>query len=600
MSKRVLKMGWIVVAALLCVGLTILPACGGGGPVLPSEYIGSGALDGDGIPYNFFNDTNVRKGCCYAFNYPTYIASAMSGQGAQRGSPVIEGLYGYNPAASKYNYNITKARELFQTSPTWGNLSAIGFKFTLLYNVGNLPRKTACELLAEGLYAVSPNFQVSILPLAWSTILGKISGTRDMPLYQVGWGADYAHADNFIVPFMHSQGGYAAYQGYGDAALDADIKAALEDSNSTTQLAKYYALQERYYQDAPGIALAQPVARRYFTGHISGFTYNPVDPGYSCNIRVLNKSNNGSSTVPYVNAGNFIEETISEFDSLDPAWGYDTASGEQVQYIYETLLAFNGSSTSAFVPRLATNWSFNLSDNTLRFTIRTGVNFTRGHLMTPEDVEYSFERAMTQDRAGGPCWMFFAPLLNCMAYTNTNWTAIDQSVEVDGGDVVFHLCGNWWEIIFKQILSGPWSSIVDKDWCIAHGDWNGTEADIVNHLHPALKGDTALYDDNAMGTGPWKLDDWNHGVQIKVVKNTDYWDGTFVNPFDSYTTKSVNEYTQRKLDLLAGNADLIYVPATMFTEMDFEAPGKLNVWRNLATLSFDAFFFNMIIGGPPA
>jgi len=220
--------------------------------------------------------------------------------------------------------------------------------------------------------------------------------------------------------------------------------------------------------------------------------------------------------------------------------------------------------------------------------------------MTPDDVEYSFERAMTQDRDSGPCWMLFAPLTGGMRYEDTNWTAIDQSVEFDGGDVVFKLQGAWWELPFKQIIAGPWGSIVDMDWCISKGDWNGTEADIVNHLHPANNGDTALFDVNAMGTGPWKLDSWTHGVQLKVVKNTDYWDGTFVNPFDSYTTKSVNEYTQRKLDLLAGNADLIYVPATMFGEMDGEAPGKLNVWRSLPALSFDAFFFNMIIGGPPA
>lgn len=602
MSKTFPRMGWIILVALLCVGLTILPACGGEGEgegELPSEYIGSGALDGNGIPYNFFNDSNVRKGCCYAFNYPTYISQALYGQASQRGSPVVEGLYGYNPAASMYSYNITKARELFQTSG-WGNLSTIGFKFTLLYNVGNLPRKTACELLAEGLFQVSPNFNVAIQPLAWPTILGKIFGTRDMPLYQIGWGADYAHADNFIVPFMHSQGVYSGFQGYGSAELDAQIQAAFEDPNPVTQLAKYYALQERYYQDAPGIALSQPLVRRYFTNHITGFAYNPVDPSYPCDIRVLLKANNVSSSVPYVNAGNFVEDTISELDSLDPAWGYDTASGEQVQFIYESLLAYNGTSVDTFVPRLATSWAFNSTDNTFRFTIRTGVNFSRGHLMTPEDVKYSFERAMTQDRDSGPVWMLFAPLTGGMRYEDTNWTQIDQSVEVDGGDVVFHLQGAWWELPFKQIIAGPWGSIVDMDWCISKGDWNGTEADIVNHLHPANNGDTALFDVNAMGTGPWKLDAWNHGVQIKVVKNTDYWDGTFVNPFDSYTTKSVNEYTQRKLDLLAGNADLIYVPATMFGEMDDEAPGKLNVWRFMPSLSFDAFFFNMIIGGPPA
>src|SRR4030042_3259864 len=134
MSKSIPKIGWVVVIILVLSVLPVIPAfgCGGGGneTPLPSEYIGSGELDGDGIPYNFFNDSNVRKGCCYAFNYPTYITSALSGQGAQRGSPVIDGLYGYNPAASKYTYNITLARQMFQTSPTWGNLSAIGVKFT--------------------------------------------------------------------------------------------------------------------------------------------------------------------------------------------------------------------------------------------------------------------------------------------------------------------------------------------------------------------------------------------------------------------------------------------------------------------------------------
>lgn len=606
MSKRFPKIGWIVLVALLCLSLSLLPACttegeGEGEGELPSEYIGTGKLDGDGIPYDFFSDLDVRKGCCYAFNYPTYISQALYGQGEQRGSPVVEGLYGYNPSAAMYSYCLTQARYHFQHSAKWGNLSAIGFKFTLLYNVGNLPRKTACEMLAEGLYATSPNFLVSIQPLAWPVILGKIFGTRDMPLYQIGWQADYAHADNFIVPFMHSQGSYSAFQGYGNAALDAQIQAAFEDSNPATQLTKYYALQQKYYDDAPGIALAQPIVRRYFTGHIQGFEYNPADPSYPCDVRILTKTQNLSSSIPWKNEFDFVEDTISELDSLDPAWGYDTASGEQVQFIYETLIWYNGTSVDTFIPRLATNLgTFNASDNTMRFTIRTGVNFSRGHELTPEDVEYTFERAMTQDRDSGPVWMFFAPLVGGMRYEDTNWTAIDQSVEVDGQDIVFKLQGDWWPLTFRQIMCGAWASIVDKDWCISKGDWNGTEADIVNHLHPENNGDTTLYDVNAMGTGPWKLDTWDHGNYIKVVENTNYWDVGFTNPFASYTTKSVNEYTQRKLDLLAGNADLIYVPATMFGEMDDEEPGKLNVWKNLPALAYDAFFFNMIIGGPPA
>ncbi|MCJ7670373.1 MAG: ABC transporter substrate-binding protein [Dehalococcoidia bacterium] len=595
MSKKVSKMGWIVLATFLSLSLAILPACGDAGPALPSEYIGSGALDGHGIPVDFFSDLNVRKGMCYAFDYNTYITQALLGQGTQRGSPVVYGLYGFNPSASMYSYNLTQAKYYFEHS-SWGNLTAIGFKFTLLYNVGNLPRKTACELLAEGLYRVSPNFQVSVQPLAWPTILSKIFGTRDMPLYQIGWQADYAHADNFIVPFMHSQGVYSYWQGYGSSALDDLIADAFEETDPGAQLTKYYDLQQRYYDDAPGIALAQPLVRRYFTGHISGFLYNPVDPSYPCQVMDLTKSQNFSSGIPYLHAGQFIEDTISELDSLDPAWGYDTASGQQVQYIYDTLLWYNGSSTDTFVPRLATNLgTFNATDNTMRFTIRSGVQFSNGHNLTPVDVEYSFERAMTQDRPAGPVWMLFAPLTGGMFYEDTNWAAINQSVEVDGQDVVFKLVGAWWELPFRQIVAGAWASIVDKDYCVTQGDWDGTEADIVNHLHPANNGDTALFDD-AMGTGPWKLDQWQHGIQIKVDRNTLYWGGNETIPFDNIITKSVDVWNTRKLDLLAGEADLVYVPATQFNEMD--AVSGLNVWRYLPALSFDAFFFNMIIGGP--
>ena len=38
-----------------------------------NNFIGSGALDGDGIPVNFFSDPNVRKGFAYCFNYDTYL-----------------------------------------------------------------------------------------------------------------------------------------------------------------------------------------------------------------------------------------------------------------------------------------------------------------------------------------------------------------------------------------------------------------------------------------------------------------------------------------------------------------------------------------------
>jgi peptide/nickel transport system substrate-binding protein len=159
---------------------------------------------------------------------------------------------------------------------------------------------------------------------------------------------------------------------------------------------------------------------------------------------------------------------------------------------------------------------------------------------------------------------------------------------------VFTLAGDYWELPFKQVLCGAWASIVEKQWCIDQGDWDGTEAGVADVLHPQDPGDTALFD-KVNGTGPWKLDEWEQGVQIVHEKNTSYWGDPV--PFDYVYYKIVEEWSTRKAALIAGDADLVYVPATNFDEMDLEV--GLNVYYNLPSLSIDAFFFNMAIAEAP-
>jgi ABC-type transport system substrate-binding protein len=580
-----------------------LIGCAGEGPVepeLPSIYIGDGEL-GDGIPVDFFSDVHVRKAFCYAFNYDTYIADALNGQGVQRGSPVVEGLYGYVADTSMYEYDLEEA--VAEMKLAWdGDAWEQGFKFTLLYNAGNLPRKTACELVSEAWASIGfddpdiadgEHFQISIQALAWPTILGKIFGTRDMPMFQIGWLPDYPHADNFLYPFMHSNGVFSYFQGYGDATTDAAITAAFEEPPGQSQLDMYEALMEQYYDEAPGIVLAQPIARRYFTQHIGGFYYNPVESSYAGRILDLTKSDQGGP-IDYKNAGVFVFETIGDIYSLDPAWIYDTASGMQVGMINEQLLYYDGNSTEDFQPLLATSWSFGGTNYT--FTIREGVTFSNGNNLTPEDVEYTIERAMCQDRPGGPIWMFYAMMLGSDVghYEDTTFAAIDAAVEVDGNDVIFQVASPAWEVPFLQIMCGQWAGIMDKEYCVDNGDWDGTEGDVVNFLHPENPGDIGHLYNNPMGTGPWKLNTWDP-TQVILDKNTTYWAGAV--PFDQVITKVVDEWSTRKTSLLAGDADLVYVPATRFVEMEPEEP-DLQVFKDLPSLSIDAFFFNFIIGGP--
>src|SRR5690606_32055782 len=61
-----------------------------------SPYIGSGQLDGNGIPQDFFSDVNVRKAIATCFDYDTYIAEALLGKGIRNNGPIIRDMLGYN------------------------------------------------------------------------------------------------------------------------------------------------------------------------------------------------------------------------------------------------------------------------------------------------------------------------------------------------------------------------------------------------------------------------------------------------------------------------------------------------------------------------
>ena len=116
------------------------------------------------------------------------------------------------------------------------------------------------------------------------------------------------------------------------------------------------------------------------------------------------------------NPDTLIEAIALNQESLDPYFQYDITSNEVVKNVYENLLEWNGASVTEYLPRLATkvpsieNGLISADGLTYKFPIRKGVKFHNGNELTPEDVEYTYERAMIFDRAGGPSWMVLEPI----------------------------------------------------------------------------------------------------------------------------------------------------------------------------------------------
>ncbi len=299
------------------------------------------------------------------------------------------------------------------------------------------------------------------------------------------------------------------------------------------------------------------------------------------------------------NPDTIIYARYGTIQSLDPHRGYDTSSNEAIMNMYDTLIAFKGSSTDEFIPVIAEkvpsveNGLIKDSGKTYIFPIRKGIKFWDGTELTPEDVEYSFERAMVTDQDGGAIWMLYEPLLGISGSRDGNgnivvdFNDIDKAVEVDGQNVIFHLKNPYPP--FLAILAQTWSSILSKKFMIANGAWDGTAENWKKYNNPK-QGTEALYN-KAMGTGPYKLLKWEPGVEISFVRNDNYFRGPA--NVKNVVIKIVDEWPTRKLMFTAGDADIVQVDTQYWPDM--EKLDGVKIAKDLPTLSNRAFFFNFKI-----
>jgi peptide/nickel transport system substrate-binding protein len=283
----------------------------------------------------------------------------------------------------------------------------------------------------------------------------------------------------------------------------------------------------------------------------------------------------------------FIQVDIGDPDTLDPAAAYDNASGQAIELVYDTLIYYDKESTTQFVPVLATEWNISPDGKTYRFHIRKGVKFSNGNDLTPEDVEYTFERGMIQDYSAGPQWMLFEPFFGGSSSRDNDTlmplSQLTSAVNVDGEWVQFNLAAPYEP--FLQILCGYWASIVDKEWCIEQGDWDGTQASYEELNNP--ESDVWPLHNKMMGTGPFTLDYWEQAVEISFNRNDNYWREKA--SFQKVIIKHVEEWTTRKLMLENGDADWVYVPIEYYGEM--EGVAGLTVYQDLPLVQLDSFFF---------
>jgi len=246
-----------------------------------NNFIGSGKLDGNGIPADFFANVNIRKAFNYCFDWDTYIKDVLQGEGVQAPDMFLPGEPGYDENSPKYAFDLDKCKAAFAEAEKYPKLAGLndkGFRFTIAYNTGNTARQTVSQILQADLSQVNPKFVVEVTGLPWPAFL-QARNAKKLTLFVLGWQEDIHDPHNWAFTYAAPGGNFSSKQG-----IDKDTSAKLADlvnqgaheSDPAKRAAIYAQLNQIYYDQALAILLADGFGRHYEQRWVKGYYNNPI------------------------------------------------------------------------------------------------------------------------------------------------------------------------------------------------------------------------------------------------------------------------------------------------------------------------------------
>lgn len=222
----------------------------------------------------------------------------------------------------------------------------------------------------------------------------------------------------------------------------------------------------------------------------------------------------GCSSSSSLNEGDDLRvDLASEPATLDPGLQYDTSSYSVYRNIFDQLLRRN-IDTKEIEPWIAKSWE-RKSPTSWEFTIRDGVKFTNGESLTAKDAAFSLNRILGSE-------------LNSPQVAN--YSTVESAK--GSGNVLTITTAEPSPTLLDQLVN---LSIVPEDYVKKVG------AEEFN-LKP-------------IGSGAYKLEEWNQGNSISLSTNQDYWGEKPEIPGAVF--RFVPNGASRIADLQSGQAHLV-------------------------------------------
>lgn len=233
------------------------------------------------IQFNYaiwpYNKKEVRQAFTELFNKDQYVNS-LNGYAIRRDYAIPSGMTGGDINVTGQPYNPDHAVALLNAA---GFTPANKTELTIDYNSGNENRKRAAMMLADSINAVEnkTGIHMTAQNVDWKKEIPLMNAGK-LPIYIVGWQADYPGTDNFIAAFYWSGGQYPTLNSNpGNATVDDLYKQSLKETDPAKQVALYKQIVETGDADYPYCYLYQAVGMTGYNKNLKGVSFNPLNGG---------------------------------------------------------------------------------------------------------------------------------------------------------------------------------------------------------------------------------------------------------------------------------------------------------------------------------
>ena len=230
---------------------------------------------------------------------------------------------------------------------------------------------------------------------------------------------------------------------------------------------------------------------------------------------------------PSATAKTFTVAWVStDVSSFDPHMCASTDCLNFMRNVYESLVGYKYGTTE-IEPQLAESWKVSDDGLAWTFTLREGLKFADGSPVTSADVIYSCDRLSGMEK--GPALYLGGVYAGAEAVD-------DRTVTIKLSKVM----GPFLSMVPRIFIV---NSKVVKEQATTDDPW----------------AEKWMYDHEA-GSGPYVLEEWEHGVKMSVVKNPNYWDPTRPWSVERFRVLFIAERATDQLMLEKGEIDQLQFP----------------------------------------